>query len=122
MRRRYAKYPPGPAGQDTEALQTDVMRFMAIIGLCLMAVFALVQGIPVQEKGKAAQSAQAARLREEVRVLQLGVQELQLELQGLKAGMQRTRQQLATAEQSLDQVTSRARQARSERARPGTSA
>jgi hypothetical protein len=117
IRRRYAKYPPGAAGHDTEALQTDVMRFMAIIGLCLMAVFALVQGIPVQEKGKAAQSAQAARLREEVRVQQLGVQELQLELQGLKAGMQRTRQQLATAEQSLDQVKSRARQARSERDR-----
>ena len=117
MRRRYAKYPPGSAGQDTEALQTDVMRFMAIIGLCLMAVFALVQGIPVQEKGKTAHPAQAARLREEVRVLQLGVQELQLELQGLKAGMQRTQQQLATAEQTLDQVTSRARQARSERDR-----
>lgn len=117
IRRRYAKYPPGSAGQDTEALQTDVMRFMAIIGLCLMAVFALVQGIPVQEKGKTVHPAQAARLREEVRVLQLSVQELQLELQGLKAGMQRTQQQLATAEQTLDQVTSRARLARSERDR-----
>ena len=43
-RRRYPKYPPGSgaAGGDTEALQTDVMRFMSIIGLCLMAVFALV--------------------------------------------------------------------------------
>lgn len=117
IRRRYAKYPPGAAGHDTEALQTDVMRFMAIIGLCLMAVFALVQGIPVQEKGKTAQSAQAARLREEVRVQQLRVQELQLELQGLKAAMQRTQQQLAATEQTLDQVTSRAQQARSERDR-----
>jgi len=31
---------------DTDALQTDVMRFMAIIGLCLTALFALVQGLP----------------------------------------------------------------------------
>ena len=31
---------------DTDALQTDVMRFMAIIGLCLAALFALVQGLP----------------------------------------------------------------------------
>jgi hypothetical protein len=117
MRRRYAKYPPGAAGHDTEALQTDVMRFMAIIGLCLMAVFALVQGIPVQEKGKTAQSAQAARLREEIRVQQLKVQELQLELQGLEVEIQRAQQQLAATEQTLDQVTSRAQQARSVRER-----
>ena len=42
--------PPGIAGDtgasDTEALQTDVMRFMAILALCLMAIFALVQSIP----------------------------------------------------------------------------
>lgn len=117
MRRRYAKYPPGAAGHDTEALQTDVMRFMAIIGLCLMAVFALVQGIPVQEKGKATQSAQAARLREEFRVQQVRVQELQHELQGLKAAVQLTQRQLAVVESTLDQVASRARRARSERER-----
>jgi hypothetical protein len=33
------------AGNDIELLQTDVMRFMAILGLSLMAIFALVQGI-----------------------------------------------------------------------------
>ena len=27
-------------------LQTDVMRFMAILSLCLVAIFALVQSIP----------------------------------------------------------------------------
>ncbi len=32
---------------ETEALQTDVLRFLAILGFCLMAVFALVQAIPV---------------------------------------------------------------------------
>ena len=28
-------------------LQTDVMRFMAILSLCLVAIFALVQSLPV---------------------------------------------------------------------------
>lgn len=39
-------------GMDSEAggaaeLQTDVMRFMAIISLCLVAIFALVQSMPM---------------------------------------------------------------------------
>jgi len=32
---------------ENETLQTDIFRFLAIIGFCLMAVFALVQAIPV---------------------------------------------------------------------------
>jgi len=115
-RRRYPKYPPGSgaAGGDTEALQTDVMRFMSIIGLCLMAVFALVQGIPVQDKAKTTLTPQAARLREDVRVQQLEAQQLQAMLQALNAEMQRTRRSLAVAEQDLDQVSSLTQRARAE--------
>jgi hypothetical protein len=45
-------YYPLNRGGDSEAggtaeLQTDVMRFMAIISLCLVAIFALVQSIPL---------------------------------------------------------------------------
>ena len=37
-------------GMDSDALQADVMRFMAIIAFCLIAVLALVQQIePVEE-------------------------------------------------------------------------
>jgi signal-induced proliferation-associated 1 like protein 3 len=39
-------------GLDTESLQTDVMRFMAIIGFCLIAILALVRNVeppPVDE-------------------------------------------------------------------------
>ncbi|MGB5410056.1 MAG: hypothetical protein WBN09_00900 [Woeseiaceae bacterium] len=36
----------GDAGGAAD-LQTDVMRFMAILSLCLMAIFALVQSLPV---------------------------------------------------------------------------
>ncbi len=40
-------------GGDSEAggaagLQTDVMRFMAILSLCLMVIFAVVQSVPVE--------------------------------------------------------------------------
>ncbi|MCG8684844.1 MAG: hypothetical protein MI892_08215 [Desulfobacterales bacterium] len=37
------------AGSESEVLQTDIMRFFAIICLCLMIIFALVQSLPVSE-------------------------------------------------------------------------
>ncbi len=36
---------------EVEALQTDVMRFIAILGICLMVIFALVQSLPVSSQG-----------------------------------------------------------------------
>ena len=113
-RRRHAKYPStsAAAGSDTDALQTDVMRFMSIIGLCLMAVFALVQGIPLQEQGKPAQPSQPARLREEISLQQQQVRELQAALQSLRLSMQ---QRLTTAKEHLRQAAGQAQQARAER-------
>ena len=118
-RRRYAKYPPtsGAAGSDTDALQTDVMRFMSIIGLCLMAVFALVQGIPLQEPGKSAQPSQPARLRQEIRQQQQQVRELQAELQVMKSAMNRTQQVMTAAKKRLEAAAGQAQQAREERDR-----
>ncbi len=43
---RHGPVTTAPALQDDLELQTDVMRFLAILALCLMAVFALVQGLP----------------------------------------------------------------------------
>lgn len=37
---------------EIEALQTDIQRFVAILGFCLMAIFALVQAIPVTSPEK----------------------------------------------------------------------
>jgi Skp family chaperone for outer membrane proteins len=118
-RRRHAKYSPaaGAAGSDTDALQTDVMRFLAIIGLCLMAVFALVQGIPQQEPVKPAQPAQAARIRQEVRAQQQQVEELQTELRALKSELSRTRQLLTDTQKRLQQASGQALQARKQRDR-----
>ena len=50
---------------DTEAggaadLQTDIMRFMAILALCLVAIFALVQSIPLIPETPAPSAAAAA--------------------------------------------------------------
>jgi hypothetical protein len=118
-RRRQAKYSPatGAAGSDTDALQTDVMRFMSIIGLCLMAVFALVQGLPLQEPAKSAQPAAAARIRQEVRTLQQQVQALQGELQALRSAMDQARQALTDSQRNLRQAEGQALQARKERDR-----
>jgi hypothetical protein len=41
-------------------LQTDVMRFMAILALCLVAIFALVQSIPLIPEAPAESTATAA--------------------------------------------------------------
>ena len=118
-RRRPARFPPvtGSTGGDIEALQTDVMRFLSIIGLCLMAVFALVQVIPVAEPGKPAQPAQAVRLREEIRAQQQQLRELQTALQELQVTWQSTQDDLAAARQDAERVSGQARAARSARDR-----
>ena len=112
-RRRHARYlSASAAGSDTDALQTDVMRFMSIIGLCLMAVFALVQGIPVQEQGKAAQAVQAARMRQEIQAQQQQLRELQTELQTLKSEKDRAQQILTEAQQHLEKLAGQTQQVR----------
>jgi hypothetical protein len=75
---------------DGEALQTDVMRFMAILGMCLTAVFALVQSLPVE---------QAARLQEAELSRQTG--RLQEQMAQVKLELRQAQQQLATAGSQL---------------------
>lgn len=45
-------------------LQTDVMRFMAILALCLVAIFALVQAVPVEQPPAAKPPEPVAPVRE----------------------------------------------------------
>jgi Skp family chaperone for outer membrane proteins len=104
-RRRHARFlSASAAGSDTDALQTDVMRFMSIIGLCLMAVFALVQGIPVQETGKPVQAVQAARVWQEILTQQQQLRELQAELQALKSEKNWMQRVLTDIHQHLEQA------------------
>ncbi len=105
------------AGHDTDALQTDVMRFMAIIGLCLMAVFALVQGIPVQEAGTLAVTAQSDKLREIIRTQQQQLQQLQQQLQAMKTRAARNEQLNATVRLRLKKEIDTAQQLQLQRDR-----
>ena len=129
-RRRHARFPAasGAAGSDTSALETDVMRFMSIIGLCLMAVFALVQSIPEREAVKAVQPSRVAVVRPALqqenlqqirqRILQKKrAQQLQAELDALKSEKDQTQQILAVAQQRYEQVTGQIQQAREARER-----
>ena len=64
MRAGKAVRPPwGPSAQNAaelEALQTDVMRFIAILGLCLMAVFSLVNGAAQEQRATRKEAAEAS--------------------------------------------------------------
>ena len=40
-------------------LQTDIMRFMAILGLCLVAIFSLVQSLPIEAQSAQVEDVQA---------------------------------------------------------------
>lgn len=55
MNRSRVFYPSvhGADGGGDADLQTDVMRFMAILSLCLVAIFALVQSIPLVQSTEA---------------------------------------------------------------------
>jgi len=86
-------------GTDTDALQTDVMRFMSILGLCLMAVFALVQSLPPQEGVPVQPDPDRLRLHEEIATQQRRAQELNAELRRLLALIEQAN--LTDAERNL---------------------
>ncbi len=107
-----------------EELQTDVMRFMAILGLCLMAIFALVHSLPsapavapprLESVGglKAELEALSRRvrdLRHEAETLQLEAvtaraasQRAQRELNEVHAALAAQQERLAALEHELDQ-------------------
>ena len=86
---------------DTENLHTDVMRFMAILGLCLAAIFALVQSVPVRGTNSLPQrpSQDAAQPDATLELERLG--ELQAEVSRLTEQIRKTREQNDRAEQTL---------------------
>jgi len=56
---------------ESEALQTDIQRFIAILGFCLMAIFSLVQSIPVTSpKNKAVIEDLGRKLESQNRLLE----------------------------------------------------
>lgn len=96
----------GSTGSDIDALQTDVMRFMSILGLCLMAVFALVQSIPPQETDAIPPEAEQARgtqdsLKTELDVLRHQLAEGRDKLAGIEQAARNKAQSLRALQQHL---------------------
>jgi len=115
---------PGSTGSDTDALQTDVMRFMSIICLCLMAVFALVQSMPADEKDRIQPELEQQKLQQDIAYQQQRMQLLRADLRHLTTQMQsaqerntRAQQALSSAQQQLTRLTDQTAQARRDRDR-----
>ena len=112
----------GGAGSDTDALQTDVMRFMSILGLCLMALFALVQAIPLQDTNGALPEPAAQKLGQTIGFQQQRAQRLQADLNRLSAQLREVNERnsharlaLSSTQQQLTRLVDQTEQARSDR-------
>lgn len=107
---RHGLPPEASATADGESLQTDVMRFMAIIGLCLTAIFALVQSLPSDKQAGpppvAATEAEAQR-----------AERLQRQLDASADALRGEQQRRHLAEQTVAMLVGE-RQARRAQSRP----
>jgi len=77
---------------DAEMLQTDVMRFFAILCLCLMAIFALIKTLPMAPPGTGPAIAEPSNLKAEAKLLQKKIAALKEKLDEMQ-----TRVHAATA-------------------------
>lgn len=109
---------------DTDGLQTDVMRFMSILGICLMAVFALVQSLPLHDSESMQKDSDRSRLQEKIADQQHRAQALEEELRRLLSLVQQAdvqkaekERELSDARQRLTAVVDRVEQARAEQNR-----
>ena len=95
--------------QEIEALQTDVMRFVAILGFVLMAIFALVQTLPVGPPDIPPSLEDPESLQREVERLRQQAQQLSGEfqvLEGVLAQAQQDEQELVAIAPLLLQAKS----------------
>ena len=86
---------------DVEMLQTDVMRFFAILCLCLMAIFALVKTLPMAPPADRPTIAEPSDLKAKAQSLQIQIATLKKKLAETLTQVQAAS---AAAEQSSMQV------------------
>jgi len=86
---------------DVEMLQTDVMRFFAILCLCLMAIFALVKALPMSPPADQPTIVEPLALQAEAA-------SLQTKIAVLKEKLAKTRSQLAAATAAVERSTAQA--------------
>ena len=89
---------------DVEMLQTDVMRFFAILCLCLMAIFALVKALPMSPPDDRPTIAEPSDLKADV-------QSLQLQIAALKKKLAESHTQARTASAVAEKASIQARKA-----------
>jgi hypothetical protein len=95
---------------------------MSILGLCLMALFALVQSIPLHDSQRTAREPEAEKLHQDIALQQQRAQRLKDSLEHLAEELQatterntRARRVLASAQQELTRLAAQTDEARSER-------
>ena len=109
---------------DAEMLQTDVMRFFAILCLCLMAIFALVKTLPMAPPDTGPAIIKPADLKAEAKVLQKKIEvrenklvqlleniadkrrvwaELKTQIENETRGLTKIREKMERAQAKLDQ-------------------
>lgn len=100
MRTRVNRLHRGVAVADSEALQTDVMRFIAIIGLCLAAIFSLMRGIsPTVESQET--SSENEVLVSQMENLQSKSSEQQQTIELLQEQLKFSAQQISSSQEKL---------------------
>jgi hypothetical protein len=85
-------------------LQTDVMRFFAILCLCLMAIFALVKAIPMSSPADRPTITEPADLKADA-------QSLQVQIAALKRKLAKSRTQIQSAAAAAEQASIQAQKA-----------
>ena len=93
----------GTPATDTEALQTDVMRFIAIIGLCLTAIFSLMRSIaePVEN---IVDNPESEMLRQQLHSLQEKITLEQRSIQALEDKLNNSQVRLALADRQAHEL------------------
>ena len=89
---------------DVEMLQTDVMRFFAILCLCLMAIFALVKALPMAPPADRPTIAEPTDLKAEA-------QSVQIQIATLKKKLAETQTQIQAASAAAEQSSIQAKKA-----------
>ena len=106
---------------DIEMLQTDVMRFFAILCLCLMAIFALVKALPMSPPADRPTlvkptdlTAEAAALQKEIAILKEKLVKVQAKLNQATAAVEKSEARAANASAVEKQTMSQLSETRRE--------
>ena len=114
---RFAYHRSPPSTDDIEMLQTDVMRFFAILCLCLMAIFALVKALPMSPPADRPTIATPRDSSAKAAVLEKKIAALKEKLAGLQARLAEATEALKNVEAQAADATVRAQQTVSRLAR-----